>query len=305
MAVEDLKSSKGTVKTGLRENAIGLPGMLMQGIATIAPSFAILASFVFIVSFAGAVDPVGVPVRRCAAGPAGAVRIPAGQGLPVGRRLVHLDRAGLPPPRGILRRGAVLGLAAAGRRAHAVVPVDTVLEPIIKAYYGVDIEWWIWVIVWMALVIFFAYQGMVLSEKALIITGAIEIVIMVALAISGLASTGPAGSAGRRSTRVTSTWPATCSSAWCSPSSRSAAGNPPADGRGSKNPKRNVPIGLVGSVAMLTVDFVFVTWGYLNGSAWTRPAAYRPRPPGRWPPWPSGSGPAPGSSGASPWRTRR
>ena len=53
MAVEDLKTSQGTVKTGLQENAVGLPGMLMQGIATIAPAFAILASFVFIVSFAG------------------------------------------------------------------------------------------------------------------------------------------------------------------------------------------------------------------------------------------------------------
>ena len=34
----------------------------------------------------------------------------------------------------------------------------------------------------------------------------------------------------------------------------------------SKNPKRNVPIGLVGSVAVLTVYFVFVTWGYLVGT---------------------------------------
>ena len=57
MAIEDLKTGQGTVKTGLQENAVGLPGMLMQGIATIAPSFAILASFVFIVSFAGLVTP--------------------------------------------------------------------------------------------------------------------------------------------------------------------------------------------------------------------------------------------------------
>ena len=57
MAVEDLKSSPGTVKTGLQENAIGIPGILMQGIATIAPSFAILASFVFIVTYAGLVTP--------------------------------------------------------------------------------------------------------------------------------------------------------------------------------------------------------------------------------------------------------
>src|SRR5689334_25320069 len=57
MAVEAGKPSTGSVKTELRENAVGLPGMLMQGIATIAPSFAILASFVFIVSFAGLVTP--------------------------------------------------------------------------------------------------------------------------------------------------------------------------------------------------------------------------------------------------------
>src|SRR2546423_2269016 len=50
-------TSAGVVRTELRENAVGLPGMLMQGIATIAPSFAILASFVFIVSFAGVVTP--------------------------------------------------------------------------------------------------------------------------------------------------------------------------------------------------------------------------------------------------------
>src|SRR5262249_8860749 len=57
VAVEAGQSSKGSVKTDLRENAVSLPGMLMQGIATIAPSFAILASFVFIVSFAGIVTP--------------------------------------------------------------------------------------------------------------------------------------------------------------------------------------------------------------------------------------------------------
>ena len=57
MAVGAGQSSTGSVKTELRENAVGLPGMLMQGIATIGPSFAILASFVFIVSFAGIVTP--------------------------------------------------------------------------------------------------------------------------------------------------------------------------------------------------------------------------------------------------------
>ena len=42
MAAEELKSGQGTVETELRENAVGLHGMLMHGIPTIAPSFAIL-----------------------------------------------------------------------------------------------------------------------------------------------------------------------------------------------------------------------------------------------------------------------
>jgi Amino acid transporters len=142
----------------------------------------------------------------------------------------------------------------------------TVLEPSIKAEYGVDVPWWIWVVAGVALVIFFAYQGISISEKALIITGLIEIVIMVALAFTGLASPGPGG----------------FSFGPLNPGNFGLAGNlflgvvfsifafsgwestgPLAEE--SKNPKRNVPIGLVGSVVLLTVYFVFVTWGYLVG----------------------------------------
>jgi amino acid transporter len=142
----------------------------------------------------------------------------------------------------------------------------TVLEPSIKAEYGVDVPWWIWVVAGVALVIFFAYQGISISEKALIITGLIEIVIMVALAFTGLASPGPGG----------------FSFGPLNPGNFGLAGNlflgvvfsifafsgwestgPLAEE--SKNPKRNVPIGLVGSVVILTIYFVFVTWGYLVG----------------------------------------
>jgi len=142
----------------------------------------------------------------------------------------------------------------------------TVLEPSIKAEHGVDIPWWIWVVAGLALVIYFAYQGIALSEKALIITGSIEIVIMVALAITGLVSAGPGGFS----------W------APLNPGNFHLASNlflgvvfsifafsgwestgPMAEE--SKNPKRNVPIGLVGSVIILMVYFVFVTWGYLVG----------------------------------------
>jgi amino acid transporter len=266
MAVEAGQSGRGTVKTELRENAVSLPGILMQGIATIGPSFAILASFVFIVSFAGLVTPwaflfggILLGLQALSAAQLAKVFPSAGGWYTWIARAFH-PRAGffagvlfsiwLPPV-------ATLTMSYLAK---------TVLEPSIKAEYGVDIPWWIWVVAGVALVIFFAYQGIAISEKALIVTGLIEIVIMVALAFTGLASPGPGG----------------FSFAPLNPGHFGLAGNlflgvvfsifafsgwestgPLAEE--SRNPKRNVPIGLVGSVAVLTVYFVFVTWGYLVG----------------------------------------
>ena len=266
MAVEAGKPSTGSVKTELRENAVGLPGMLMQGIATIGPSFAILASFVFIVSFAGLVTPWaylfgGILLGLQALSAAQLAKVfPSAGGWYTWIARAFDPRAGffagvlfsiwLPPV-------ATLTMSFLAK---------TVLEPSIKAEYGVDVPWWIWVVAGVALVIFFAYQGISISEKALIITGLIEIVIMVALAFTGLASPGPGG----------------FSFGPLNPGNFGLAGNlflgvvfsifafsgwestgPLAEE--SKNPKRNVPIGLVGSVVILTIYFVFVTWGYLVG----------------------------------------
>jgi amino acid transporter len=266
VAVEASQSSKGTVKTELRENAVGLPGMLMQGIATIGPSFAILASFVFIVGYAGLSTPwaflfggILLGLQALSASQLARVFPSAGGWYTWIARAFH-PRAGffagvlfsiwLPPV-------AALTLSYLAK---------TVLEPSIKAEYGVDVPWWIWVAAGLAMVIYFAYQGITISERALIITGCIEIVIMVALAFTGLASPGPGG----------------FSLAPLDPGKFGLAGNlflgvvfsifafsgwestgPLAEE--SKNPKRNVPIGLVGSVVVLMVYFTFVTWGYLNG----------------------------------------
>ena len=268
MAVEAGQSgtSKGTVASELQANAVGLPGILMQGIATIGPSFAILASFVFIVGYAGIMTPwaflfggILLGLQALSAAQLAKVFPSAGGWYTWIARALH-PRAGffagvlfsiwLPPV-------ATLTMSYLAK---------TVLEPKIKSEWGVDIPWWIWVVLGVALVIFFAYRGIAISEKALIITGGIEIVIMVALAFTGLASPGPGGFS----------W------APLNPGHFGVAGNlflgvvfsifafsgwestgPLAEE--SRNPKRNVPIGLVGSVAVLTVYFVFVTWGYLVG----------------------------------------
>jgi len=266
VAIEAGQSSEGTVRTELRENAVGLPGMLMQGIATIAPSFAILASFVFIVSWAGVVTPWAylfggalLMLQALSAAQLARVFPSAGGWYTWIARALH--------PRAGFFAGVLFSvwLPPVGALTLSYL-AKVVLEPSIKSEYDVTIYWWIWVLAGLALVIYFAYQGIVLSEKGLIITGTIEIVIMVALAISALASPGPGG----------------FSFAPLNPGNFGLATNlflgvvfsifafsgwestgPLAEE--SKNPKRNVPIGLVGSVVILMIYFVFVTWGYLVG----------------------------------------
>jgi amino acid transporter len=257
---------EGTVKTELRENAVGLPGMLMQGIATIAPSFAILASFVFIVGFAGLVTPWAylfggalLALQALNAAQLAKVFPSAGGWYTWIARTFH--------PRAGFFAGVLFSiwLPPVGALTLSFLAKE-VLEPSIKEEYGVTIPWWIWVVVCLALVIYFAYQGIVLSERALIITGIIEIVIMVALALSGFASPGPGGfSAGplnpgnfglASNLFLGVVFSIFAFSGWEST-------GPLAEE--SKNPKRNVPIGLVGSVIILMIYFVIVTWGYLVG----------------------------------------
>ena len=266
MAVQAGQTSKGSVKTELRENAVGLPGMLMQGIATIGPSFAILASFVFIVGFAGLVTPwaflfggVLLGLQAVSAAQLAKVFPSAGGWYTWIARAFH-PRAGFFA--GVLFSVWLPPVAALTLSFLA----KTVLQPSIQAEYGVNIPWWVFVIFGLALVIYFAYQGISISEKALITTGAIEIVIMVALAVTALVSPGPGG----------------FSFAPLNPGNFGVAGNlflgvvfsifafsgwestgPLAEE--SKIPKRNVPIGLVGSVVVLMVYFTFVTWGYIVG----------------------------------------
>jgi amino acid transporter len=274
VALETGRTGEGTVKTELRENAVGLPGMLMQGIATIAPSFAILASFVFIVFYAGIVTPWaflfgGALLMLQALNAAQLAKVfPSAGGWYTWIARTFHPRAGLFA--GVLFS---IWLPPVGALTLSFL-AQTVLEPSIKKEYGVDIPWWIWVVVGLALVIYFAYQGIAISEKALIITGSIEIVIMVALAITSLASPGrggfsfaplnPANFGLSSNLFLGVVFSIFAFSGWEST-------GPLAEE--SRNPKRNVPIGLVGSVIVLMIYFVFVTWGYLVGTGVSNVAA--------------------------------
>jgi amino acid transporter len=266
VAKGDTEEPVAGFRTELRTGAVGLPGILMQGVATIAPAFAILASFVFTVSLAGIVTPWAYLL-------AGAVLLltaitcsQLAKELPsAGGWYTWIARA-LSPQAGFFAGWIFsIWLPPVAAMTSAFL-AKTVLEPELKDQYGITIPWWLWVIAIVGFVTFLSFRGIALSERMLIITGALEIVIMVALALWGLANPGPGGFSLEPlnpgnfgdapdmflavvfSIFAFSGWEATAPLA-----------------EESKNPRRYVVLGLIGSVIILAVYFVFVSWSYLVG----------------------------------------
>lgn len=251
---------------GLMRDALGLPAVMMQGIATIAPAYAILATFQATVGNAGIVAPLAfffamlVVLMLSVSVSQLAKAIPSAGGWYTWIARSFHPRAGfvggwlwsiwLPPT-------AALTFAFLSKE---------VLQPSINSQYGVNIPWWVYTLAGMAIVIFVAYRGIVLSGRVLLITGILEMVIMVALAISGMVSPGAGGFNGQP----------------FNPSHFSAAPNlflgfvfsifafsgweavgPIAEE--SREPRRNVPRALVLSVVIFGAYLLFVTWGLLIG----------------------------------------
>lgn len=256
----------GTIDTQLRRDTLGLPGVFMQGIGTISPAFSQLASFTSTVALAAIVSPLAFLLGGI---------VLAIQALCTGQLAKEIPSAGgwytwiaktLHPRAGFFAGWLVtFWLVPCGVLVLSYLGA-TAMEPAIKAYYGVLIPWWVYPVCGVALVAYVSYRGIEVSQKLLITTGSIEIVIMVALAVSGLVHPGPGGFS------VAPLNPANFGhapdvflaivfavfaySGW-------EAIGPLAEE--TKNPRKYVPIALVGSVLILMVYEVLVTWGNLVG----------------------------------------
>jgi amino acid transporter len=254
------------VRTELAENSIGLLGVLMQGIATIAPAFAIVSTFVFTVGLAGLAAPIAYLL-------AGAILLPFA--VSVNQLAKAFPSAGgwytwiarsLHPRAGFFAGWYMtLWLPFAPALVFSYL-ATTVLTPVVQAEYGLTVPVWVWTIGGVGLVAWTAYRGIRLSERVLVITGLTELAIMVALAVHGLLSPGPGGfnltpfdpskvpAGGSLFLAVVfsifafSGWEATAPLA-----------------EESRDPRRNVPLGLLGSVIAMIAFLVLTVWGYLVG----------------------------------------
>jgi amino acid transporter len=252
-------------QTELKAGAIGLPGVLMQGVTAIAPAIAGMFTVPFIVSNAGVAAPLAY---------LGAFVIALMLGYVLAQFTKHMTSTGTYYTFVSNSLGEKAGFLVAWTYLlfYPVVVAQvgsfmgSTLQSTLASEYGVTCHWWYFMVFLIALVAFTAWRGIELSTGVVVVLGIIETLIVLALAISGFADPGSGG----------------VNLHWINPSNAPSghglflgvvfaifaisgwdAAAPL--GEESEDPKRTIPRGVMGSIIILGVFLVFVSWGQTTG----------------------------------------
>jgi amino acid transporter len=250
---------------GLQQGVVGLPTVLMQSVAQIAPAVGILSTIAFSTSLAG----LGAPSTYLVA-----FFIALVVAIALGQLAKFLPSAGgfytyvsttVGPGAGFIVGWLYSWFVAAIPGALAGY-TGFVLHDELSSQYGVDIPWWVWAVAILVLVAIVGYRGIRVSGKALMIFSVAEMVIVIGLAVSGMVSPGPGGfsfsglSPGT-STNLNGFYLAVVFSIFAFTGWESAA----AVAEETRNPRWAIPRALVWSVVVLGIFYVFCAWGFQIG----------------------------------------
>ena len=197
MTTESMVQPSGapqTMQTDLEENAIGLLGATMQAITHIAPAIAGFFFTAFIVSLAGITAPLAYFIGFLIVLMLGNTLVQFSKHLPsAGGYYTYVSRA-LGPRFGFITSwmyilySPLVGGPLAGFFGFIVAGE-------LKATWGIDVPW-----LWVVSILFFApltaylqWEGIKPSTRFMVITGGLEMLIVMALAVSGFLFP-PAGS---------------------------------------------------------------------------------------------------------------
>src|SRR6202035_477593 len=145
-----------------------------------------------------------------------------------------------------------------------------VMENQLKAAYGFDLKWWIFPLVAIPLISLLMYLGITLSIRVIVVLGTLEMLIVLALSLSALASAGrrrltfsvfdpnfdPGHVAVAGGFALAVVFSVQGLTGW-------EAAIPLAEE--TENPRRNIPWAIIGSIAILGVLLVLAFWGQIVG----------------------------------------
>ena len=265
-------SSASRVQTDLKPESLGLVAVTMQAITHIAPAIAALFFTQFLVTLSGVTAPLAYLIGVLVVLMLGNTLIQFSRQLPsAGGYYTYVSRS----------LGSRMGFLTAwmfilySPMAGGVVSgfFGFIVAGELKASYNVDWPWlwWVSVIVMGTAVAVLQYRGIELSARTLLIAGSAEILIVLALAITGFINSGPGGFSlapfnpgnigagtafGLSGFTLAIVLAVQGLTGW-------EAAAPLAEE--TKDPKRNVPRSVLLSIIILGVFLVFTYWGVITG----------------------------------------
>ena len=179
-------------QTQLKPGAIGLPGVLMQGVTAIAPAIAGMFTIPFIVLNAGVTAPLAY---------LGAFIIALMLGYVLAQFTKHMTSSGTYYTFVSNSLGERWGFLVAWTYLlfYPVVVAQvgsfmgSTLQSTLASEYSITFHWWYFMVFLIALVALTAWRGIELSTGLVVVLGITEIIIVLALAISGFLDPGSGG----------------------------------------------------------------------------------------------------------------
>lgn len=192
---QDVEAS-GTwiAETKLKAGSLRLTGVLMQNITHIAPAIAAFFFTPFVVSLAGGRSILAYAIGVVVVFGLGVCLTQLAKNFPsAGGYFTYISRT-IGPRIGFLSAWTFIFYAPIVSGPVAAY-FGLILEDQLKAAYGFDFPWWATTLILIPIITLMMYLGIVLSVRLLVVLGTLEILIIIALAISGLANPGSGGSA--------------------------------------------------------------------------------------------------------------
>ncbi|MBV9622650.1 MAG: APC family permease [Acidobacteria bacterium] len=184
------ETTETTTAPELRRNSLGLPELVFHGITHIAPATNIIFTFPIIALKSGAAMPISFLFTTVVCCFMANTVSEFSRYMPSSGGYYSFATRGLGSRVGFMATWSYLIYDILGPAASSGF-LGYLLSDTLHAGFGVNIPWWLIAVVTFAIIWFFTYQGIRFSMHTTAIVGGLEMVIMLALAITFLVHPGP------------------------------------------------------------------------------------------------------------------
>ncbi len=268
MTVQDPASAlrqTPTRHTELRTGTIGPVGVLMQSIAQISPTLGVFYTIAFTTGQAGKAAPLTYLAAFVVCLMLAVPMVGLARHLPSAGGFYTFVSAGIGPRAGFIT-GWLYAVMVTVVPAALAAFTGAIISEELDTQIGLNLPWWLYALLILAICLAAAYRGISISIKALVVMTTFEMIVGLGLALTGVLNPGPGGinASGFNPGSITdgsAFFLAIVLSIFAFTGFESAA----AVGEESRDPKRLVPFAIVGSLVLIGLFYCVTAWGLQIG----------------------------------------